>query len=299
MYLDDALLYNQGYKISVHDLNAPLFYQFDYDCRTYRANTDFQHFHQFHEVYIQINGLASSIIEGHYYTLQPYDIVLLRPSLLHKTVYPSGAVSRRLVIDFRIPDESPALHEMLESCLEPFEAGAPIYRFSGDVRNTAFSHLNAVFMLGMQPLNPLNEQLIHCNFLQFLTTIAKNAGQNTYVPQELSDSITQKVYAVTSYIHQHYASELSLKLLAEKFFISPYYLSHQFRRITGFSLISYIQITRVRIAQQLLLYTDMKITDITSSCGFTSFSQFNRVFNKYCHTSPSQFRINGVVSPPR
>ena len=88
-----------------------------------------------------------------------------------------------------------------------------------------------------------------------------------------------------------------MEYLAEKFFISPYYLSHQFRRVTGFSLINYIQITRVRNAQQLLLYTDMKIADITTSCGFTSFSQFNRVFNKFCHTSPSQFRVNGVVTP--
>ena len=86
---------------------------------------------------------------------------------------------------------------------------------------------------------------------------------------------------MTSYIHRHYASELSLEYLAEKFFISPYYLSHQFRRVTGFSLINYIQITRVRNAQQLLLYTDMKIADITTSC----------------HTSPSQFRVNGVVTP--
>ena len=29
--------------------------------------------------------------------------------------------------------------------------------------------------------------------------------------------------------------------------------------------------TRVRNAQQLLLYTDMKIADITAHCGFTSF----------------------------
>ena len=146
-------------------------------------------------------------------------------------------------------------------------------------------------------MTPLTQQFIHCHFLQFLATVAQHAGESSYEPQELSDSITQKVYAVTSYIHRHYASELSLEYLADKFFISPYYLSHQFRRVTGFSLINYIQITRVRNAQQLLLYTDMKIADITTSCGFTSFSQFNRVFNKFCHTSPSQFRVNGIVTP--
>lgn len=265
MYLDDALLYNQGYMISINDLDSPLFYLFDYDSRSFKINMSFQHFHQFHEIHILLSGRASHLIEGDYYTLQPYDIVLLRPSMMHKTEYPSGGDCRRLIINFRVPDDSPALHE--------------------------------IFTLGKQPMTPLTQQFIHCHFLQFLATVAQHAGESSYEPQELSDSITQKVYAVTSYIHRHYASELSLEYLAEKFFISPYYLSHQFRRVTGFSLINYIQITRVRNAQQLLLYTDMKIADITTSCGFTSFSQFNRVFNKFCHTSPSQFRVNGVVTP--
>ena len=297
MYLDDALLYNQGYMISINDLDSPLFYLFDYDSRSFKINMSFQHFHQFHEIHILLSGRASHLIEGDYYTLQPYDIVLLRPSLLHKTEYPAGGDCRRLIINFRVPDDSPVLHEMLQSCLQPFEAEVPIYRFTGETRAQAFSHLNAIFTLGKQPMTPLTQQFIHCHFLQFLATVAQHAGESSYEPQELSDSITQKVYAVTSYIHRHYASELSLEYLAEKFFISPYYLSHQFRRVTGFSLINYIQITRVRNAQQLLLYTDMKIADITTSCGFTSFSQFNRVFNKFCHTSPSQFRVNGVVIP--
>lgn len=297
MYLDDALLYNQGYMISINDLDSPLFYLFDYDSRSFKINMSFQHFHQFHEIHILLSGRASHIIEGDYYTLQPYDIVLLRPSLLHSTEYPAGGDCRRLIINFRVPDDSPVLHEMLQSCLQPFGAEVPIYRFTGETRAQAFSHLNAIFTLGKQPMTPLTQQFIHCHFLQFLATVAQHAGESNYKSQELSDSITQKVYAVTSYIHRHYASELSLEFLAEKFFISPYYLSHQFRRVTGFSLINYIQITRVRNAQQLLLYTDMKIADITTSCGFTSFSQFNRVFNKFCHTSPSQFRVNGIVTP--
>lgn len=238
MYLDDALLYNQGYMISINDLDSPLFYLFDYDSRSFKINMSFQHFHQFHEIHILLSGRASHLIKGDYYTLQPYDIVLLRPSMMHKTEYPSGGDCRRLIINFRVPDDSPALHEMLQSCLQPFGAEVPIYRFTGETRAQAFSHLNAIFTLGKQPMTPLTQQFIHCHFLQFLATVAQHAGESSYEPQELSDSITQKVYAVTSYIHRHYASELSLEYLAEKFFISPYYLSHQFRRVTGFSLIN-------------------------------------------------------------
>lgn len=96
MYLDDALLYNQGYMISINDLDSPLFYLFDYDSRSFKINMSFQHFHQFHEIHILLSGRASHIIEGDYYTLQPYDIVLLRPSLLHSTEYPAGGDCRGL-----------------------------------------------------------------------------------------------------------------------------------------------------------------------------------------------------------
>lgn len=148
MYLDDALLYNQGYMISINDLDSPLFYLFDYDSRSFKINMSFQHFHQFHEIHILLSGRASHIIEGDYYTLQPYDIVLLRPSLLHSTEYPAGGDCRRLIINFRVPDDSPVLHEMLQSCLQPFGAEVPIYRFTGETRAQAFSHLNAIFTLG-------------------------------------------------------------------------------------------------------------------------------------------------------
>ena len=37
-------------------------------------------------------------------------------------------------------------------------------------------------------------------------------------------------------------------IISPKIFISPYYLSHQFKSVTGFTLINYIQMTRVRNA---------------------------------------------------
>ena len=35
-----------------------------------------------------------------------------------------------------------------------------------------------------------------------------------------------------------------------------------------------------------------KITEIAEACGFNSFSQFNRVFNKVCGVAPSKFKSN-------
>ena len=58
MYLDNALLYNQGYMISINDLDSPLFYLFDYDSRSFKINMSFQHFHKFHEIHIVLSGIA-------------------------------------------------------------------------------------------------------------------------------------------------------------------------------------------------------------------------------------------------
>ena len=73
MYLDDALLYNQGYMISINDLDSPLFYLFDYDSRSFKINMSFQHFHQFHEIHILLSGRASHLIEGDYLIFHVYD----------------------------------------------------------------------------------------------------------------------------------------------------------------------------------------------------------------------------------
>lgn len=54
--------------------------------------------------------------------------------------------------------------------------------------------------------------------------------------------------------------------------------------------------TRVRNAQQLLIYTRLKISEIAGQSGFNSFSQFNRIFNKFSGMSPSEFRKNQVIS---
>ena len=48
--------------------------------------------------------------------------------------------------------------------------------------------------------------------------------------------------------------------------------------------------TRVRNVQAVLLRGDTPITEAALGCGFTSFSQFNRVFRKHIGMTPSEYR---------
>lgn len=292
MTYQQPLLYEQGMAITINHPQDPLYYYFDYDERPFSANMEFQHFHDFYEIFILLEDQASHLIEGQFYDLKKYDMVLLRPSLLHKTKYVMGPPSKRLIINFTIPNNLYGLGRNLEGVLSPFQEEVPIYRFPQVVQDQLFSSLNQIFSTasGKRPNSFL---YIHAKFLEFLFTLNDQKRQNCYEGEQFSDSITQKVYSITSYIHANFREQFSLEALSRQFFISPCYLSHQFKEVTGFTLIRYIQMTRVKNAQQLLLYTDLKIKEITEHCGFSSFSQFNRVFNKFCGCSPSQFRLRG------
>jgi len=297
MLIDHIFNYEKKYSIHIGLPTDSLYYFFDYDDRSYNLNREFQHFHPFYEIHILLGSSASQIIEGSPYSLKKFDIVCLRPTLLHQLDYPEGPPVKRLVIRFRIPRQETELRNETEALLDIFHTKIPIYRFDQDHQQALFKFLNDIFQISKDQDIKNNEVfditslLIHNKFIEFLSYIFLNKKYNCYIPNTF-DISSNKIYMITSYIHGHFSEDLSLVTLAKNFYMSTYYLSHLFKTITGFTLTNYVQMTRIRNAQQMLLFTDYKVIEIAELCGFTSFSQFNRVFNKFCRTSPSKFKAS-------
>jgi AraC-like DNA-binding protein len=289
MLLDNIVLYEKHHLTEINSPEDAFYYFFDYDERSYTINMEFPHFHQFYEFCIFLDETANHLIEGDIYDLQFLDIVAIKPSVLHKTQYPHGGPKKRLIINFMFPMDTEGIRDDLKTLFTIFDKPVPIYRFVGSYRDQIFGILNDIFRLTNSD-HGINTLLIHNKFIEFLTKIYLFQNMNTYVVHSSENNLTSKVYSITSYIHEHYKENLSLEHIAKQFYISSYYLSHQFKKITGFTLNNYIQMTRIRNAQQLLLTSDMKVTHIAEACGFLSFSQFNRTFNKHCGTSPTKYR---------
>lgn len=289
---DPPLLYERGRSVAarVPAGGDDAFYSLDYDSRSPSANMAFPHFHSYYELMIPLSAGVSHFVEGTRYDLEPYDVVLLAPSVLHQSVYPPGPPSDRLVAGFRPPAGGP-FAEGLRAALSAFGAPCPILRLSPEHRRRLFAPLNALFSLP-EADGPVRELAIHAGFLQFLLEMHRLRGENLYVAAA-HPGVEGKIYAVCHYLHTHYREELSLPSLAAAFFMSPYYLSRRFREVTGYTVTRYLQLTRVRNAQVLLLHSDRSITAVAEEAGFTSFSQFNRVFRSVCGASPSAYRREG------
>ena len=96
--------------------------------------------------------------------------------------------------------------------------------------------------------------------------------------------------AAVEYINRHYNEELSVNTLASKFFISPSYFSHLFKKNSGKGVIEYINEVRVSRARALLETTDTPIGDIALAVGFGDINYFSRKFKELTGVSPSEHR---------
>lgn len=290
------LLYNDKHYTIINDIEHETYYYFDYDVRSEEVNMAFQHLHIFYELLILLAPAASHLIDGIPYAIREGDIVCLAPSVMHKSIYYKGDPSKRIVIDFMFPLNRPDTQAAYREILQPFHEKVPIYRFDFEDRNRLYDLLNDIFRFSDSHSyygDPADEFYIHTKFQEFLYTLydlSKTPGANRYENDETYTSIEQKIYEISAYIHSHYSEDLTLNSLSEQFYISPSYLSREFKATTHFNLTAYIQETRIKNAQYLLSSSDEKIADVAERCGFTSFSQFNRTFNRISGMSPRAYR---------
>ena len=89
---------------------------------------------------------------------------------------------------------------------------------------------------------------------------------------------------------ENYRQNYRLDELAKKYGLSVSALSHQFKKITGMSVMEYLQFCRMANAKNLLKKTDLSVKEIVEICGFSDESNFSRTFKKLNNITPTHFR---------
>lgn len=298
MLINDNIYYEDNHYIIINNIPNNIYYYIDYDKRDASVNMEFQHLHPYYEILFLLAPNASHLIEGVPYNIRMGDFVLLAPSVMHKSIYYKGEPSKRVIIDFMYPLNNPDTADAYEEILSPFHSETPIFRFDFEDQKRLTDIMNNLFLFSREHKyygNPADEFYIHTKFQEFLYTLYELKDRNHYTNEQSYNSIEQKMYEVSSYIHAHYNEDISLDSLSEQFYISSSYLSREFKQVTGFNLSNYIQLTRIKNAQYRLVSSNDKISLIAQECGFSSFSQFNRVFNKISGSSPREYRQSATL----
>lgn len=99
---------------------------------------------------------------------------------------------------------------------------------------------------------------------------------------------------IRSYIHSNYADEtLNLKKCSNDLYLSYSYISRVLKKEVNRTFVEYLNDFRVQNAKRLLIETQLPVTRISESVGFTNSSYFSTVFRKYTGMAPQQYRQRG------
>lgn len=96
--------------------------------------------------------------------------------------------------------------------------------------------------------------------------------------------------SIVEYIDKHYGEDMSISYLANRFFISPSYLAHLFKKKSGKSIIEYINEVRISHAKSFLEKEDLSIGDIATRVGFGDINYFSRKFKAITGMTPTEYK---------
>ena len=91
------------------------------------------------------------------------------------------------------------------------------------------------------------------------------------------------------YIENNLTSDLSLKALSSQYNFSSVYFHKMFKASTGKNLREYVEEQRIKKAIELLISTEMTLTQIAYECGFSSQSYFSYAFKRYAGATPREY----------
>lgn len=256
--------------------------KFSYDIMEHPDPANFaRHCHNDYELLYVVRGEGEYIVEGAEYPLRPNTLILIRPLEFHYFRPDGNHVYERYVINFAkgaLVDgatELPLLDESRE--------GYGVYLSSDAVTPNIGAALEQMRAMLDRCPQSLRGTVLRVELTRVMLLISE---LNYDIPDIREKSL---IAQVIDYINRKISDELTLDLIASRFYISKYYLCHAFREHTGVSVFQYISNKRVSMAEQLLARGE-KAADAAFHVGFRDYSSFYRAYCKRIGHPPTEGR---------
>jgi AraC-like DNA-binding protein len=104
------------------------------------------------------------------------------------------------------------------------------------------------------------------------------------------DTKNPQIQAIKDYVEHQFAHPINNQTIALEMGYHPHYLNTFFLHAEGMTIHTYIEKTRLRHAQHLLMTTQSPIGEIAEACGFLDASYFTKFFIRHTGMPPKRYR---------
>ncbi|WP_274651155.1 AraC family transcriptional regulator [Paenibacillus humicola] len=247
------------------------------------------HFHSTYEIFYLMSGKREFFIKDRTTVVSEGDVIIIAPNILHRTTNTAMPKHERLVVNIH-ERHMVSMNASCNEILQPlFEREYLIIKCSPYDR-LSIEALSQGIIQEIEDQKPGFEMYAQTLVLQLLIMCCRHVKPTGSEPAESPSPMHERISEVVRYINSHYMQELSLHGVADKFYVSPYYLSRFFKEATGFTFVEYVNSVRIKEAKKLLEQSSMKVRLISKKAGFGSVTHFGRVFKSVTGHTPLYYR---------
>lgn len=251
------------------------------------------HHHASYEFYIFLRGEVKICIENLIYDVKPNTLFIYPPNSLHGLLcQDEHSEYERMYfhvhpefLDHFAMDGFSMRKKVEKACYER----NLLYSLTDEQVELLYSIITRIDELSRERVTPLRElkrsHLLGEAILQIADVMDKQEYTGMHVPYQKHPFLS----TVLAYISDHFTETLTLDLIADHVSVSKYHLSHEFKRLTNNSIMSFIILKRLQYALQLLK-SGLSPTETCFRSGFSSYSNFQKAFQSYYGVTPGRFR---------
>lgn len=248
------------------------------------ARVDY-HYHEFYKILFFISGQGGYFIEGKRYALAPGDLVLIGKQCVHRPEFDPVLPCERMILYLSpefLEQQSSAVCDLTDCFSQNYDH---VLRPTERLRQTLFS-IAADIEAELSSDRYGREVLSTGMLLRLLVEIVRSIRQKEVQTLDPIQPKSKRMMELVHYLDEHLTEEISIDLLAERFYLSRYHLMRRFREETGTTIHSYLSDHRLMLARNLISQ-GIPATDAAFQCGFGSYSSFSRAYGKFFGATPT------------
>ena len=268
--------------------------------RKYPASSDLWHCHDgYYEMVLVLAGKAVNETATGQYQIGRGDIFVMPPESIHHYVSMDGFQHYIILIKPDIFENFPGKFHNVPNFRSLFHEGtspSPILHLEEKLLPGIAAKIEAAQAEYMNR-SPGWLEAFYGEFFCTLISILRPAQSSRHQ----SDRTENQIRKTIRYMEKKLQEEHTLQSLSAVAQMSPSNFRMQFRALTGYSPIDYLIRLRLKQAAMLMLYTDLRFSEIMSLVGFSDSSYFTRQFRSVLGKTPRDFRSAvkaGTITPP-
>ncbi len=236
------------------------------------------HIHDTCEIYINISGNVSFMVENSIYAISPGDIIVTKPYEYHHCIYNDESVHNHYWLMFS-PYEN---QELFNFIMTKKRGENNLIRLPKSITKKIMVSCDKIIRSGNE--NPIMHLSAFFDILSYIEQGLMSYTQpndNRHIPKELNEVIT--------YVNKNFASISSVNQLTEIFHISHSTLERLFKKYLSMTPRSYLYDKKFSNACRMLR-NNSGVTEACFQSGFNDYSNFIQNFKKIYNTTPLKYK---------